>query len=133
MRFWEVVVATAMGTALYRLLSGFCKRFKKLAERKGWMPWLKKLFSLKPWRVWPTPIKFVRNNNYIVETWEFSPQRRISLVPHGLAQRLVREGGFQRIGWREWYEDCKIRRAAKRKRKMQRGKEKCKARTVPCT
>jgi len=121
MKFWEIVLATALGTGLFALSSWLAqriyKRLQKWAKRKGLIPWIRALFSLKPWRAWPTPIKFLGNNNYIHASWNFSSQRRISLVPRVVAEHLLRERPFRRISWKEWYKDYKKRRVPKQRRK----------------
>jgi len=121
MSFWEIVLATALGTALFALLS-WCvrrigKRLRTWADRNGLMPWLRALFSLRPWEARPVPVKYLGHGSYLASVGKFSPQHRIALVPYGLVQELLRSKAFQRIGWKEWYEDYKKRRAAKRRRK----------------
>jgi len=52
MNFWEIVLATALGTTLFALFS-WCtqriyKRLQKWVRRKGLMPWLRALFNFQP-------------------------------------------------------------------------------------
>ena len=124
MGFWEIVLATALGTALFALLSECARRIGKRArawvERRGLRPWLGILFSRRPWEARPVPVKYLGTGSYSISVWkEFSQQNPIALVPYRTARRLLKEvsQAFQRIGWKEWYMHYKNRRMAKRKRK----------------